>query len=133
MQSSHIPMRQLFTLFGGALIALLATAAVILAFDQSIATANNPSTSVLGTAGIDPAEAPPAGVLGDSSTPVSETLEANGLYYLAGDFSEVGGEPRTNLAAIDVATGHVDPTFAPVISNPGGGNFTVDGLSLIHI
>ena len=61
---------------------------------------------------------------------MSEVLEANGLYYLAGDFSEVGGEPRTNLAAIDVATGHVDPTFAPVISNPGGGNFTVDGIAL---
>ena len=100
-----------------AALTLVASVAALLWFDQSDAIANNPPTTVLGTANVDPAEPPPTGAVGVGSTPVFESIEANGLFYIAGDFVTVGGEARRSIAAIDVATGQVDPTFAPVILN----------------
>jgi hypothetical protein len=57
--------------------------------------------------------------------------------YIGGDFEHAGGRPAQNLAAIDTATGALDPTFAPPRLNSGvhalllagnrlyvGGNFT---------
>jgi hypothetical protein len=57
--------------------------------------------------------------------------------YIGGDFEHAGGGPAHNLAAIDPATGALDPTFAPPHLNSGvqalllagdrlyvGGNFT---------
>ncbi|MGH9040193.1 MAG: hypothetical protein ACRDZ3_08175 [Acidimicrobiia bacterium] len=58
--------------------------------------------------------------------------------YAGGDFSSLGGQPRTNLAAIDAPGGTVDPSWAPdaddvvsavTVSEDGskvyvGGNFT---------
>ena len=37
--------------------------------------------------------------------------------YLAGDFLHIGGQPAEKLAAVDVATGKLDPTFVPPIPN----------------
>ena len=62
--------------------------------------------------------------------------EANGRYYIAGDFSQVGGETQRFIAAIDVATGQLDPTFRPVVSgeiyalavSPDGDDIYVGGL-----
>ena len=98
-------------------------------YDQSVSEANNPPTTVLGTANIDPSEPPPNPdpLATVESSPVSESIEANGRFYVAGEFSTVGGEPRTSLAAIDVATGHVDPTFAPVIIGSAG---AVDAIAI---
>ena len=101
----------------GATFTLVAAVSALLWLDGSKAIANNPPTTALGTANVDPAEAPPTGAIGTASTPVYESLEANGLFYIVGDFITVGGEPRRSVAAIDVATGQVDPTFAPVILN----------------
>ena len=99
---------------------LLSAAAlgVALWFDNTAATANNPPTTVLGTAHVDPTEPPPANA--SAISPVYETLEANGRYYVTGDFDSVGGETRHAIAAIDVATGHIDPNFAPVITGSAG-------------
>ena len=126
MQASSIMVRTL-KLAGAAVAVTFAAVAALLWFDGSNATANNPPSTVLGTATVDPTEAPPTGAIGVDSTPVFEVLEANGLYYVSGDFSSVGGEVRHSLAAIDVATGHVDPTFAPVISGSAG---IVDAIAL---
>jgi hypothetical protein len=46
-----------------------------------------------------------------------------GGYYIGGNFTHVGGVPRRNLAHI-LATGEVDPTFAPNV------NDTVESLAL---
>jgi outer membrane protein assembly factor BamB len=65
-------------------------------------------------------------------------LSANGRrLYIGGDFEHAGGGPAHNLAAIDPATGALDPTFTPPRLNSGvralalagdrlyvGGNFT---------
>ncbi|HLF41665.1 MAG TPA: hypothetical protein VI854_09370 [Acidimicrobiia bacterium] len=49
----------------------------------------------------------------------SLTLSRPGtMVYVGGDFSSVGGQPRQNLAAVDAATGAVDPSWAPVVSGP---------------
>jgi hypothetical protein len=40
-------------------------------------------------------------------------LPANGVLYLGGQFTSLGGTPRGMLAAVDPATGAVLPTFAP--------------------
>ncbi|MGH9004187.1 MAG: hypothetical protein ACRDYV_13770, partial [Acidimicrobiia bacterium] len=58
--------------------------------------------------------------------------------YVGGDFNRIGGTGARNLAAIDLATGELDPTFKPPRLNSGvraialagnrlyvGGNFTV--------
>ena len=122
-----------FTASRGLTLSIVAIATIVVGFaallwfDDARVTANNPSTTVLGTANVDPSEPAPTGVIGVDSTPVYEALEANGLYYIAGDFDEVGGEVRHGLAAINVATGHVDPTFAPVISGSAG---VIDAIAL---
>ena len=46
--------------------------AALLWFDGARVTANNPSTTVLGTANVDPSEPAPTGVIGVDSTPVYE-------------------------------------------------------------
>ena len=66
----------------GATFTLVAAVSALLWLDGSKAIANNPPTTVLGTANVDPAEAPPTGAIGTASTPVYESLEANGLFYI---------------------------------------------------
>ena len=83
-----------------------------LVIGPSTAGANNPPTTLLGTVAVDPGDDP----LASDPTPVWATLEANGRYYIGGQFTEVGGETQAFLAAIEVATGRLDPAFRPVIS-----------------
>lgn len=61
----------------------------------------------------------PVGAIGR----VSDIAEANGKVYLVGDFTGVGGETRHYAAAIDKATGQVDPNWNP---NLNGIAYTVD-------
>ena len=102
-------------------LSILASSSLLL-LDQSNAEANNPPTSVLGTLSFDPDEP-----ITDPTSPVSAMVEANGRYYVAGDFDVVAGETRRSLVAVEVATGQLDPTFAPVIS---GSNSIVDALAI---
>lgn len=46
------------------------------------------------------------------NTPVSDVAIGNGVVYLGGDFTSIGGEVRENAAAVDAATGALLP-FAP--------------------
>jgi len=48
-------------------------------------------------------------------SPVWAVLEANGRYYVGGSFTTVGGEPQAHLAAIEIATGRLDPDFRPIV------------------
>ncbi|HEC10281.1 MAG TPA: PKD domain-containing protein [Acidimicrobiales bacterium] len=45
---------------------------------------------------------------------VEALAEANGLIYLAGSFTSIDGQPRSYLAAVDAATGELDPDWTPV-------------------
>jgi hypothetical protein len=49
------------------------------------------------------------------------TLASEGLLYVGGHFTAINGVPRTIAAALDPATGNVDPAFAPrfVTTFPG--------------
>jgi hypothetical protein len=40
-----------------------------------------------------------------------------GRLFVGGDFATIGGQPRLRLAALDLATGAVDPAFAPPVPN----------------
>ena len=106
---------------------VLASAALLLgaSFFSSAdpADANNPPTTLLGTVAVDPGQDQDA----TDPTPVWALLEANGRYYIAGQFTEVGGVSRPYLAAIEVATGQLDPVFSPVIA---GGNTEILTISL---
>src|SRR3954447_12400776 len=51
-------------------------------------------------------------VTGDSAV-VYALAVAGGRVFIGGHFTGVGGQPRANLAAVDAATGAVDPTFDP--------------------
>ncbi|HLF39979.1 MAG TPA: hypothetical protein VI854_00760, partial [Acidimicrobiia bacterium] len=80
----------------------------------------------------------------DADGPVRAlALSADGRrLYVGGAFSSIGGQPARNLAALDLATGTIDATFAPPVLNSGvralalhgdrlyvGGNFTEVRLS----
>lgn len=93
------------------LFATLGTLAAILT-DGSKSHANNPPDTLLGTVAVDPSDDPAAA----TPTPVWAIAEGNGRYYIGGNFAEIGGEPQPYLAAIEVATGRLDPTFRPQIS-----------------
>ena len=82
MHTRNIDMARTITFTMVAALTTVAAVAALVWFDQSDATANNPPTGVLGTANIDPAEPPPTGAVGAASTPVYESLEANGLFYV---------------------------------------------------
>src|SRR5262249_33064465 len=45
--------------------------------------------------------------------PLAALAVANGKLYISGAFANVGAAPREHLAAIDIATGLVDPNWAP--------------------
>ena len=96
--------------------ALTAVGALILS-DGASSGANNPPSTLLGTVAVDPTDDPAA----TTPTPVWAIAEANGRYYIGGNFTEVGGESQPWLAAIEVATGRLDPAFRPVLANNGGG------------
>ena len=49
----------------------------------------------------------------DTDFPVTALARSGGRLYLGGDFTSVDGERRTRLAAVDVATGELDPTWKP--------------------
>ena len=99
-------------------LAILALVAAIW-HDGSTSGANNPPTSVLGTAMVDPTEPPPDAIRGSfDQTPVYASIEANGRFYIGGIFEEVGGEAQSSIAAIEVATGQLDPNFRPVVAGP---------------
>ncbi len=67
---------------------------------------------------------------------VEALAEANGLIYLAGSFTSIDGQPRSYLAAVDAATGQLDPDWAPVADGevhslavaPDGGAVYVGGV-----
>jgi len=65
----------------------------------------------LATAGIDENSNPD----GDIS-PVYAIVEANGRYYIGGNFQMVAGESQPFLAAIEVATGRLDQTWRPEVN-----------------
>ncbi len=49
----------------------------------------------------------------------SLTVARNGsTVYAGGDFTSLGGQPRDHLAAVDVATGAIDPSWLPSANNP---------------
>ena len=99
--------------------------------------------STLTTFPVDPGQDP----LAIEPTPVWAIEEANGRYYIGGQFTQVSGQTQAFLAAVNVATGQLDPNFRPVIAggvtevkaialSPDGqdlyfgGNFrTVDGVA----
>ena len=106
----------------------LVAIALALLVDRSASSANNPPTSVLPTVAIDPTEPPPdTDITTADQSPVYAMIEAHGRYYVGGKFIEVGGKTQRGLAAIDVATGQLDPTFRPVLS---GSDRMVTALAL---
>ncbi len=106
-------------------VLMLASSAIVIAAMTSptVAEANNPPNTILGTVSVDPGQDP------NDTTPtaVRAILEANGRYYIGGLFSEVGGESQPFLAAIEVATGQLDHNFRPVIS---GGSTEINTIAL---
>jgi len=83
-----------------------------------------------------------AGPVLDSSFPGTDTRVSRnaicayrGVLYIGGDFSEVGGQPRGGVAAIDIASGRLlswapkllSPTVAVILCKDGvvylGGGF----------
>ncbi len=99
--------------------------------------------STLSTFPVDPGQSPFA----TDPTPVWAIEEANGRYYIGGQFTQVSGRTQAYLAAVNVRTGELDPNFRPVIAGGAtevkaialspngqdlyfGGNFrTVDGVT----
>ncbi len=79
----------------------------------SIAEAAVASTAPRTTAGIDADSDPDS-----PSSPVYAIVEANGRFYIGGDFQTVAGESQPYLAAIDVATGRLDQTWRPQVNGP---------------
>ena len=64
-----------------------------------------------------PSEIPSATTPGITlGTKVTELAEVGDKVFAAGSFTEVGGEPRTYVAAFDRVTGALDPTFNPTIA-----------------
>ncbi len=88
--------------------ALLLFAAAGLA-SALVAGADVAPSTPRGTVAIDPSNGQA------DETPVWAVAEANGRYYIGGEFSEVGGEPQAFLAAIEVATGRLDPIWRPQV------------------
>ena len=124
-----------FVLYGVAAVASLALSFALVLDDDGVAEASNPPGSVLTTVMFDESELPPDGdIETDDQTPVLAIVEANGRYYVGGDFIEVGGELRRSLVAVEVATGQLDPAFTPVISGSNESIATIaaspDGQSL---
>ena len=71
-----------------------------------------PDSRPLATAGIDEDSNPDA-----ASSPVYAIVEANGRYYIGGDFQMVAGESQPYLAAIEVATGRLDQLWRPDVND----------------
>ena len=99
----------LFVLF---VVGTFALVSLVLLVDGSLSGANNPPSTLLGVAAVDPHDDPED----PNETPVWAIIEGNGRYYIGGNFQEVGGVAQPYLAAIEVATGQVDPLFRPTIA-----------------
>jgi hypothetical protein len=56
-------------------------------------------------------------VTGDTNAVVRSLAVVNGKVYFGGVFTAVNGQARTNLAAVDAATGTVNPSFAPNVTS----------------
>lgn len=95
-------------------------------------------TGLTGLAAIDlttgegiPGFKPQITVSGNQTLEVQSLAIVGDTLYVGGQFSAVDGQPRLNLAAIDIdpntLTGTVDPTFDPVVGAPDGNlaNFEV--------
>jgi len=75
------------------------------------------------------------------ATSGTQTLDVQSLaivgdtLYVGGQFSSVDGQPRLNLAAIDIdpssLTGTVDPGFDPVVGDPGGNLAAFEVLKIL--
>ena len=90
----------------------------------SIATADSVAAqSTVTTFPVDPNQSPFA----TDPTPVTAFLEANGRYYIAGDFTQVDGRTQAYVAAVNVNTGRLDTNFDPVVA---GGNTVVNTIAL---
>ena len=116
-------MKHVLKLSSVGIVAALAAMIALLWFGQSRSGANNPPTTVVGTVVVDPGQDP----LTATETPVWAIAEANGRYYIGGNFQNVGGESQPYLAAIEVATGQLDPVFRPVVT---GGQTEVLALAV---
>ena len=74
---------------------------------------------------------PELGAVGDQQVSVDALAVQGDTLYVGGQFGTVDGQPRMNLAAIDLdpgtMTGTVDPGFDPVVGTTGGSlaNFRV--------
>ena len=107
---------RILTLFAVFVFSVGVALSAALLTDGSSSAANNPPSTLLGTVAVDPTDDPAS----PAKSPVWALAEANGRYYIGGNFTEVGGETQAYLAAIEVATGRLDPAFRPVLTNATG-------------
>ena len=115
-----------------AIASLLALGALGVAMlgNWSAAEAAVANTTPLPTGSVDPNDDPLIG-----PTPVWDIVEANGRYYIGGNFQNAAGEPQPYLAAIEVATGRLDHSFRPEVNgevlslaiSPDGSSLYVGG------
>jgi Domain of unknown function (DUF5122) beta-propeller len=68
---------------------------------------------------------PPA-LAGGGDAAIHDVKYADGLIYMSGFFTSVGGQPRDGLAAIRVSDGGVEP-WAPTVPGAGLSNLAIDG------
>ncbi len=110
-------------------VALLFLATVVFG-PSSPAGAVAADSGPIATAGIDENTDPDG-----ESSPVYAVVEANGRYYIGGDFQTVAGESQPYLAAIEVSTGRLDQLWRPELNGmvtalavaPDGGAIYVGG------
>ena len=98
----------------------LALFAPLLAIANSTPVA---AQSTVTTFPVDPGQDPFA----TDPTPVWAFLEANGRYYIGGEFTQVDGQTQAYVAAVNVNTGRLDTNFRPVVS---GGATEVNTIAL---
>ena len=116
-----------------------ALAALVMGITLIAAMTIGPSRPA-GAIAADSSPTPTAGIDEDSdpdgpSSPVYAIVEANGRYYVGGDFQTVASESQPFLAAIEVATGRLDQDWRPVVNgmvtalavSPDGSDIYVGG------
>ena len=64
---------------------------------------------------------------------VFDLARANGKLFVAGNFSKVSGTPRSALAAVDAASGALDPNFNLLYTHPRSTSETTGSISVTDI